>query len=1848
MSQVASESLLWIKNELDATLVEARHVLESTAEQGGDLTLLHTCADHLHQVQGTLRMVEVYGAALLAEEMELVAKSLAEGKVDEKRRDEAFEVLMRAMVQLPDYLDRVLGGHRDLPIILLPLLNDLRTVRGEALLTEHALFARDIEEHAEALPESSEQRSGEDIREVARKRRSAYQGALVKWFKGTEPEAQLDKIAAIAEEFERAASAPKVFHFWWVVAGVIEALRDGGIESGVTLKQLLGQVDRQIKRLIDEGEDAITAEPPSELINNLLYFLAQATSQGPRVTRLREAFGLEGMLPAEELIESERESLAGPNVNLMKTVSSAIKEDLSRVKDTLDIFVRTGKGSADELAPLAELLKKVGDTLGVLGLGELRGEVDQERQLLAKMAEGEVAADESALMEMASALLRVEGELDEQVTRLVMGQQEAKPDEEARKDKSEFQLVSSAVLRECIVNLARVKEAIVEFVQTPDEKGVLDPLPSLIHQIQSGLDLLEMQRPIDLLDSISRYIRRRIQSAKSVPPQKELDRMADAIVSVEYYMETVQQGRGDPQYMLDNSESCVAALGFPIGGEESAEDAEPEPETEEPAPPAEPERDFEAISRDGEPTVVSPTQGFPEETRSDEDEETVVSEEAEPVGAPPAPPAEPEGPPPVIEGEADPELLEIFIEEAKEVIEAIQENLPRWQENPSDHDALVTVRRSFHTLKGSGRMVGAKFIGEFSWAFENMLNRVIDRTLDRTPDLLDLLTQSVEALPELVEQLEAGTTPSVDAETLRAGALHLARVASGEASGPPPTPTRDQAPAAEEEAPADEVTEESAPEATQEVTQDATEESPAEPAAAPATAETPTETPGPSMDPVLLDIFTKETRGHLETIKGFLADCEDTDAPWEVSADFYRAMHTLSGSAHMADVSAVFSLAAPLDKYSRRQLDRETGFTAEALSVIRRFVETVEAIVAALNQGRALPDTQDLAAAIAELPEAAEAAPPASTEGEEVTEYDDSAYEEIDIPPVADADEEDDARVPTEGEEVGYSETEEEIELSGGLEDEAPAPIEAEIEVEEPEEAEPAAAGIEVEEPEYEEPKFAGEATLAEEVDPELVAIFTEEAAEILEASDQTLQQVIKPGPERADALKELQRQIHTLKGGARMAALGHLGDLSHELETLMIEIVEGRVEVSEPISRLLQTSMDRLHQMLDRVQAGTAPEPAEDLIQAVKRAHRGGDPDAAGEAPPEAPVRTQEEEQPPPRVEAGDEDRPLETRREVTRVSTELLETLLNQAGEISIFRSRLEQQNSTVEFNVTELAQTVARLREQLRNMEMETEAQILATWQDELAARGEDDFDPLEMDRYSTIQQLSRALAESVNDLVSIQGTLNELAAESESLLLQQARVTTELQDGLMRTRMVPFRVYAQRLKRIVRQIANESEKRAELQLVGGEGELDRQVLERIMPPLEHMLRNAVIHGIERPADRRAKGKPESGTVTIRLHREGAEMVIEVFDDGAGLNVEGIRRKAIERGLITEGADLPESDLAQFIFEAGFSTAESVTQAAGRGVGMDVVHSEVKQLGGSLGVESEQGRGARFTIRLPFTLAITQALMVTLGEELYAIPLPTIEGIVRAPRDQIERYMQGSEESITYGSETYNIQHLGALLGSPMHIPEDEDTIPVIMVRAGEHNTALVTEGMRGSREIVVKSVGPQISNIRGISGATILGDGRILIILDVGALARAGSIVKAVVRAQDEAEAQPKDERRFVLVVDDSITVRRVTQRLLERHGMRVMTAKDGVDALAVLQDHVPDVMLLDIEMPRMDGYELAGHMRSDSRFKDVPIIMITSRVGEKHRKRAMELGVNEYLGKPYQESQLLETIGSLLD
>ncbi|MEJ2130557.1 MAG: response regulator [Gammaproteobacteria bacterium] len=788
---------------------------------------------------------------------------------------------------------------------------------------------------------------------------------------------------------------------------------------------------------------------------------------------------------------------------------------------------------------------------------------------------------------------------------------------------------------------------------------------------------------------------------------------------------------------------------------------------------------------------------------------------------------------------------------------------------------------------------------------------------------------------------------------------------------------------------------------------------------------------------------------------------------------------------------------------------------------------------------------------------------------------------------------------------------------------------------------------------------------LPEHVDPEVLEIFHEEAEELLESIDRSIQEWLGDRT-NGTHLDALLRALHTLKGGARLAGLTLLGDYTHRFESHLIEQQPNVGNLDDAFFVDLQSRHDLLVTFVTAIRSGA---PGESIVIDASIASEGDEAAAAASADTDElgdgtpvddaqraaednviPFATREAKESDVASSAMAQSEQVPVRQapqEMVRVASTLLDDLVNLAGETSIHRARVEQEIRDFGDALDETETTIERLRDQLRRLELETDAQVLSR-RERADGPGYTEFDPLEMDRYSQLQQLSRSLLESATDLVDLKETLAGKRRDAEALLAHQARINTELQEGLMRTRMVPFERLVPRLRRIVRQIGRELNKDVTFEAFDAEGELDRNVLERMIPPLEHMLRNAVDHGIESPEEREAAGKPAKGNITLRLSREGGDIVMEIADDGRGVDVERVREKAVQLGLMPEDADLKDDDIVQFIMAPGFSTAESVTQISGRGVGMDVAVSEVKMLGGEISIASEPGKGAKFTVRLPFTVSVNRALMVLIGEDTYAIPLNTIEGIVRVLPKDLEPYLEQSAATFEYAGERYRMRYLGSYVGREQYTRSDALSVPVLLVRSGDEAVALYVDAVQGSREIVVKGLGPQFASVGGVSGATILGDGSVVVILDPPSLIRAELAARlrpteVTARREDDMS----DRLTRVMVVDDSVTVRKVTSRVLERNGFEVMLAKDGVDAIAMLHQRQPDIMLLDIEMPRMDGFEVARQVRRDDRLKNLPIVIISSRTGAKHQERARELGVNVFLGKPFQETELMRIINELV-
>ena len=798
-------------------------------------------------------------------------------------------------------------------------------------------------------------------------------------------------------------------------------------------------------------------------------------------------------------------------------------------------------------------------------------------------------------------------------------------------------------------------------------------------------------------------------------------------------------------------------------------------------------------------------------------------------------------------------------------------------------------------------------------------------------------------------------------------------------------------------------------------------------------------------------------------------------------------------------------------------------------------------------------------------------------------------------------------------------------------------------------------------------------AGLVDEIDPDLGPVFFEEAEELMPQVDNNLREW-RERPADGSVPGALMRLFHTIKGSARMAGAMRFGQMIHELET-QVEDALAQPPVQPSVIEAVLAGYD---QAVSAYEVMLHPELAEQRAAETKALQQTCAAQAAKaqEAAPEAAAAPQAQPAAPlPQCEVlarqlaaqaaaqaaadghahdaakaggalldpsmGGAANPAAAAQHVIRVRADLLDRMVAEAGEVAIARARLDSEMGLIRGAINELTENVNRLRLQLREIEIQADNQIQAKIAH--SNETETEFDPLEFDRYTRFQEVTRMLAESVNDVSTVQqNALRALDAAMQDLA-RQGQVSRSLQQSLMRVRMVQFSTINDRLYRVVRQAGKDTDKRVTLEIKGGQAEIDRNVLDRMAGPIEHILRNSVAHGIEERTKRAASGKPDIGELTIEVSQDGNEVIMRFLDDGQGLDYPRIEARARERGLIAPDHQPSERELAQMIFAPGFSTAKQVTALAGRGVGMDVVRAEVAGLGGRIDVDSTTGKGSCFTVHLPVSLAVTQVVLLEIEGGKFAVQSALVEQIVQMKPEALTEAYQAQRVEIA--GERVPFYFLGSLLEIPGVKPVAQRVAPVVVLRAGATRIALHVDTVVPNQEVVIKHIGPQLARLAGVAGATVLGNGDIVLILNPVQLAMArvaGQLGKGKAATFSASELQTA---ATVMVVDDSVTVRKVTQRLLMREGYNVVLAKDGVDALRQMQEVIPDVMLVDIEMPRMDGFDLTKNVREHADFANVPIIMITSRTADKHRNHALSLGVDVFLGKPFSEDDLLRHVRS---
>jgi chemosensory pili system protein ChpA (sensor histidine kinase/response regulator) len=1835
--------LSWVKGEIDLALGRAFDALGKFSGNPDDSAQLRFARTHLHQAHGALSIVGLDGITQFSETIEQLLSDVEDGRI--AASPEIGALAQRAITAVRHYLDEVASGAPNQPLKFLPVYRDLQAARGNAVVSSSDLFFPDLTLRPPRRTEEPAQLPGGESARRLKAERARFERGFLRWLRNAEDVGGVAEMREAVSAIEATQALPAARAFWWITIALLDALAARQVPVDFHVKKLCARIDLQMRRLL-EGSKTVA----ERLVRDALYFVAVAKGGGAQVQQVKEAYQLDGLVPSQ-----------AEDIEPLRPVLLAMRDTLASAKEAWNRFCAGAAVALPQFHDHAVTLASKGGGLINDHLARLLAGIAEAAQWLRK---DPLKQTDTAAMEIATALLLAENALEsyeqlgadfpsqveiviERLGALMRGESLAglsAPVLDEMSQRAQERLMMGQVAREILNNLAQVEQALDAFFRDTDRREELASLAGPLKQIEGALVILGQGKAVTLLRDCEARIRA-FADPDTPPSQQEFEQVAHSLSGLGFFVEALQHGPADLDEILKpvQPKARPAEAGADEAASASVED-ELEQQKRETQVLAEALREMpqdlgvredlkqhlETIRQDA--SLVADAK-LEDEARAAlaalaaPDQEAAAGHfkeamgrvaPAAPVGVA-APSAETLRLAEAASEEIDAELLAIFLEEAHEVLGTIGEHLELSRGQPHNHEYLTTIRRAFHTLKGSGRMVGLADLGETAWAIEQVMNKWLQSEQDASTPLFHLIGEAHTLFGAWVAQLEAGGGTHKDAQALVALAE---RVKAGEdvafeAEAAESAPQADL-PASEPEMPGSES-------ASEETAGQEAEIPPSlpEPVEAPLSAGAAFPEEGllqhvgtPSDDTVALDglvvsrplydMYVSEASGHLAMLRLDLNALKLT--PQVPPEAMVRAAHTLAGISGTVGIDPVNRMALSLEHALLRLARGGQTCNSGQIGLLGTAISTLDAMIASVAEQHMPHEADGLAA---ELDEVARSTPPAAVE--------------LSVVPSA--------------EQVSASDVEENITIE--LPDEMPASPEApvfEMPAEpapaetEPAETEPvetlpvveATPAVEPSLPEIPpvstEPAETGEERrklrLRDDLDEQLLPIFLEEAVDLIREIGVELRNW-RADPQEMESAGALARLLHTLKGSARMAGAMGMGELVHSMETRLENVLAAKAVTPQFLDEL-DTSFDRANFLLEGLHkraAGVDEEEAEP--QAV----------TAGSVPhPERPAAEEVE------AEAA-------AARAVLRVRADLVDRLVNEAGEMSIARSRIEGEMRALRGSLLDLTENVIRLRNQLREIEIQAESQM----QSRLAQAHEEqaEFDPLEFDRFTRFQEITRMMAESVNDVTTVQHALLRNLDHADAAIVSQARQNRELSQALMGVRMVPFNSMADRLYRVVRLTAKELGRKANLDIRGGQVELDRSVLDKMIGPIEHLLRNAITHGLEEGGRRLAAGKPEIGEISLTLSQEGNEVVIGMVDDGAGLDFERIRNKAVEQGLLEPDQHPDETALTDFIFHPGFSTARELTEIAGRGVGMDVVKSETAQLGGRIEVGSMPGKGARFRIYLPLTLAVAQALLVRVGGRTYAIPSIMVEQVMELKEAALDKIR--AEGAVEWLGNRYPYHFLPRLLGDANTLPEQQRRYSLLLLRAGTQRVSVQVDALRGNQEVVVKNIGPQLARVIGIAGATVLGDGEVVLILNPIALASRearASAQEAAAPAAPRVEAPATPRLPTVMVVDDSLTVRKIAGRLLSREGYHVLTAKDGVDALEQLLDVVPDVMLVDIEMPRMDGFDLTRNVRADARLKDVPIIMITSRTADKHRNYAREIGVNHYLGKPYQEDELL--------
>src|SRR5262245_30743854 len=1641
--------LTWVKGEIDQALEKSLGALRAYAANPEDAKQIRFAQTHFHQAHGALQIVGLDGVTRLSEELDGLLDDVA--KAGTAPAPATVAAAERAFDGITSYLDQLLAGHPNQPLRLFAIYREVAKARGREGLDPVDLYYPDLSQRPPRRDKPPVELAPAVVPQYYRAQRGRYQRGLLKWLKkdwsGVE-----DMRAAVAA-VEAAQTNPGSRAFWWVALGFFDALFAKAITDQPFIARLANRIEQQLKRLM-EGS-ATVAE---RMMREALYAVARARPATAHARAVQQVFRLADTVPPALELKGDG-APQNPALRSLRDLAGNAKTAWNKV----------ASGHQPSLATFRDLAGQMRDRAAELGQADLAGLTRDVAAVAKFIGDAPDRVTDPVAMEVATALLLAENavenfadlgdeftqQTDLMHTRLqaaVKGEplQGGPPVLDEMSRRAQERLLMAQVVSEIQASLRAIEQALDAFFRDPANRTELATLDKPVRQVLGALTILNEDRAAAALSTCAAEIQRFAQGDYA-PASGDFERVAGALSGLGFYIDALQHGKADfEQFMRPISARKPEAAEEPktptvtVEAElergrralhalfeewkKHPEDAKLKDELKAKASALQKDAALVAnttLERQAADVLraLAATDAKPFDPRVSQ-----VLTAMTPAPAAPAPSAQAQKLIAASAETVDAELLAVYLEEAGEVLATIGEHLENARDLPQNIEDLRVIRRGFHTLKGSGRMVGLTRLGEAAWAVEQVMNRWLEEERAATPDLFTLISAAQAFFAAAVEGLKAGAASPDESQIVELAQ----KVKAGEpleevALAPTPSPTAPSAPLPEA-APAIDFPEidlaAMAPPVAPETVSPRAPAPPVEvaPIAAEPVPESPAQAAGEEevavgatqLSASLYAIFLEETRAHLAQMAQDRARLAEGEP---VTEDFERRAHTLAGIAGTVRFEAMRELGHALEGLLERTLGRNPS--GATLALIDDAIGSLRAMLGSA-EARELPEPAT--ALVARLDGAGQGAAPAT----EMPGAPDEVLGDLDfaLPPA------DGAPADTLSADAGALDFSALASPAAPIPEEPLAPAETAALAPTPIAAPPLPAtpsnvvafptvpaeppAVEVEEI----PVERRTRRLDDEIDPELLPIFLEEAHELVPAVGQSLREW-HADPENTAAGNALQRTLHTLKGSARMCGAMALGELTHHMES-RVENALAMKALPATLFDDLETSYDRMGLLYERLvnpNAAAEPLPEEPAAAPPPPAAATG-PTAAPVVPPAAASQAAVAPQAPVALEAPVAPRapaapqaPAAPRapnaqaqqaeaevaaatRAVLRVRADLIDRLVNEAGEVSIARSRIEGDLRSVKGALFELTENVNRLRAQLREIEIQAEGQIQARVSQ--AQEQEKAFDPLEFDRFTRFQELTRMMAESVNDVSTVQQNLFKAVGEGEIALSAQARLTRGLQANLMRIRMVPFASISERLFRVVRQAAKESEKRAVLDIKGGQVEVDRSVLERITGPFEHMLRNSVVHGVEVHATRAARGKPELGEIRIELRQEGNEIVLAVQDDGAGLDYERIRAKAVSLGLLQADDTPSDADLTEFIFHPGFSTASEVTQLAGRGVGLDVVKAEVSALGGRVELASDAGRGTRFTIFLPLTLAVTQGVLVRAGGVTYAIPAVMVEQV------------------------------------------------------------------------------------------------------------------------------------------------------------------------------------------------------------------------------------------------------------